>query len=158
LNTLRIVFADWKYVALAIALAGGFWTLFDVFDQLLFFSPVLTFYLPSDAYANFVLSFVTAGLLGLVLAMNVYIFKNSAVKVGKSIFSGSALTIVPSACAGCTSAGFFLVSTFGVAGATASSMLAEYQLPFRVAGLGLLIWAYSSTHRRLAQSCALALE
>jgi hypothetical protein len=153
-----MVFADCRYVALAIAIAGGFWALFNIFDQLLFFSPVLAFYLPSDAYANFALSFMTAGLLGVVLAMNAYIFRNSTVKVGKSVFSGSALSIVPSACAGCTSAGFFLVSTFGVAGATASSMLAEYQLPFRVAGLGLLIWAYSSTHRRLAQSCALVPE
>lgn len=153
-----MVFADWKYVVLAIAIAGGFWTLFNVFDQLLFFSPVFAFYLPSDAYANFVLSFITAGLLGVVIATNVHIFRNSAVKIGKSVFSGSVLSIVPSACAGCTSAGFFLASTFGVAGATTSSMLTEYQLPFRIAGLGLLIWGCFLTYRRLAQSCALVSE
>ena len=151
---LRMVFSGKPYAALAAAIAAGFWVLFSVFDQLLFFSP-LSFYIPSDAYISFPLSIVTAVLLGVVLSMNVYIFKNSKVKLGASLFSGSALSVASSACAGCTSAGFFFATTFGVAGAAASSLLIEYQMPLRLAGLALLVWAYYSAHRRLLQSCVI---
>lgn len=153
-GALRLVFADRSYVSLAVAVAAGFWVFFAVLDQLFFLSPVLAFYIPSDAYANLALSTITAVLLGMVIAMNVHVFRHSQVKIGSSIFSSSALSILPSACAGCTSAGFFLASTFGVAGATAASALAEYQLPMRVAGLALLAWAYYSVNKRIKQSCA----
>ena len=156
-GALRLVFADRSYVSIAVAVAAGFWVFFAVLDQLLFLSPVLAFYIPSDAYANLALSTITALLLGMVIAMNVHVFRHSQVKIGSSIFSSSALSILPSACAGCTSAGFFLASTFGVAGATAASALAEYQLPMRVAGLALLAWAYYSVNKRVTQSCAVRL-
>jgi hypothetical protein len=153
-----MVFSEKAYVALAIAIAAGFWVLFSVFDQLLFLSPVIAFYIPADAYAGFALSIATSTLLGIVLSMNVYIFKNSKVKVGASLFSGSALSIASSACAGCTSAVFFFATTFGVAGAVATSLLIEYQLPLRFAGLALLGWAYYSAHKRLLQSCLIKPE
>ena len=41
-----MVFSKWPYVAIAGVVATGFWIIFNVFDQLLFFSPVLFFYLP----------------------------------------------------------------------------------------------------------------
>lgn len=154
MSALRLVFADKSYIAIAMAIAAGFWMLFAVLDQLMFLSPVLAFYIPSDAYASLALSTSTAGLLGVVLAMNVHVFRHSQVRMGSSVFSSSALSILPSACAGCTSAGFFLASAFGVAGATAATALAEYQLPMRLAGLGLLAWAYYSVDKRVTQSCA----
>ncbi|MEO9294754.1 MAG: hypothetical protein ABI347_04050 [Nitrososphaera sp.] len=147
------VFADLSYVALAVAIAAGFWVLFAILDQLMFLSPVFAFYIPSDAYAGLALSTVTAALLGVVIAMNVHVFRHSTVKIGSSIFSSSALSVLPSACAGCTSAGFFLASAFGVAGATAASALAEYQLPMRLAGLALVGWAYYSVNKRVMQAC-----
>lgn len=155
---LRMVFSEKAYVALATAIAAGFWVLFGVFDQLLFLSPVIAFYIPADAYAGLALSIATSALLGIVLSMNVYIFRNSKVKVGASLFSGSALSVASSACAGCTSAGFFFATTFGVAGAAATSLFIEYQLPLRLAGLALLGWAYYTTHRRLLQSCMIKPE
>lgn len=155
---LRMVFANRAYIALAIAIAAGFWTVFSKLDQLLFFEPVVVFYLPSDAYTSFALSTVTAGLLGVVLAMNVYVFRNSRVRLGASLFSGSALSVASSACASCTSAGFFFVTTFGVAGAAATSLFAQYQLPLCAAGLVLLVWAYYSVNKRLGQSCMLEPE
>lgn len=155
MNTIpfKMVFANKAYVALAAAIAAGFWTLFSMLDQLLFFEPVVVFYLPADAYASFALSTVTSVLLGIVLAMNVYIFKNSRVRLGASLFSGSALSVASSACAGCTSAGFFFVTTFGVAGAATTSLLTQYQLPLRIAGIALLVWAYYSVNKRLGKSC-----
>jgi hypothetical protein len=154
-NALRLVFAHRSYAILAVAIAAGFWALFAILDQLMFLSPVFAFYIPSDAYANLAISTATAALLGAVIAMNVHVFQHSTVKIGSSsIFSSSALSVLPSACAGCTSAGFFLASTFGVAGATAASALAEYQLPVRLAGLALVAWAYYSVSKRVTQGCA----
>ncbi|MEW5840136.1 hypothetical protein [Nitrososphaera sp.] len=157
IDSLRLVFSSSDsgkaYVALAAAVAAGFWVLFGILDQMLFLSPVLAFYIPSDAYVSFLLSALTAVLLGIVVSMNVYVFRNSRVKVGASLFSGSALSVASSACAGCTSAGFFFATTFGIAGATATSLLAQYQLPLRLVGVGLLVWALYSVNRRLNQSC-----
>lgn len=148
-----MVFEDRAYATLAVAIAAGFIVLFSVLDQLLFFAPVPAFYLPSDAVANFTLSVITAGLLGAVVSMNVYVFRNSKVRVGASLFSGSTLSVASSACAGCTSAGFFFVTTLGVAGVAATSFFAQYQLPLRLVGIALLIWAYYAVNKRLGQAC-----
>jgi hypothetical protein len=153
------VFSSKVYVMLALAVAVGFWILMAQFDQLLFFSPVPAFYIPSDVWVSFALSTMTSILLGIILSMNVYVFRTSKVKVGtSSLFSGSTLGIISGACAGCTSAGFFLVTTFGIAGVTAISMLAQYQMPLRLASIGLLVWAYYSVHKRIAQSCNIKLD
>src|SRR5574341_1999695 len=154
----KMVFANRAYVVLATAIAAGFWTLFNVLDQLLFFSPVLAFYIPGDAALGFALSIITSITLGVVISMNVYVFKNSRVKLGASLFSGSTLSVVSSACAGCTSASFFLVTTFGVAVAAATSIFAQYQIPLRLVGIALLAWAYYSVNKRLNQACTLKPE
>jgi hypothetical protein len=155
--SIKIVFSNRFYIALAIAVAAVFWIVFNVFDGLLFFSPVLTFYypLPEDSIPGFVLSNITAALVGIVVSMNVYIFKNHKVKFGTSFFSGSTLGTVSSMCASCSSVGFFLATTFGAAGVAASSFIANYQFPLRLIAVGLLIWAYYSAHRKITTSCIL---
>lgn len=155
MNSFLMVFAKKKHVAIALAVAGGLWVLMMNLDQLLFFSPVFAFYIPADAWTNFTLSTIVSALLGVVVSMNVYIFRTSKVRLGGSFFSGSTLGLVSSCCAGCTSAGFFLVTTFGVAGVAAMGVLAQYQLPLRLASIGLLVWAYYSAQRRIGQSCAI---
>jgi hypothetical protein len=74
LEATKTVFTtSWTYVTMAAAITTIFWILFSFFDQLLlFFSPVLTFYLPEDAIGNFVLSSITAAILGLVINMNIH--------------------------------------------------------------------------------------
>lgn len=152
----RMVFSQKKYVGLAAAIAIAFWTLFNVLDELLFFSPFLNFYypLPADAILGFVLSNITAALIGIVVCMNLYIVRNSRIGVGKSsLFSGSFLGTASSMCASCSSVGFYLVTTFGAAGVATSSFLSNYQIPLRLIAVGLLIWAYYSAHRRITSSC-----
>src|SRR5919204_1886057 len=96
----KIVFSKWAYTTLAGAIAGIFWIIFNSFDQLLFFFPVLTFYLSSDAILSFIISNITAVLLGIVISMNVYVFKNlKRLKIiggASSLFSGSSLSIISS--------------------------------------------------------------
>ncbi len=154
MNAFRLVFAGKAYIALAVAVFAGLWVLMVQFDQLLFFEPLVAFHVPPGSEPFLALSTVTAMLLGIVVSMNVYVFRTSKVRLGVSFFSGSTLGVVSSACAGCTSAGFFMATTFGVAGAATASVFAEYQLPLRVLSVGLLGWALYSVSRRVTQSCA----
>lgn len=154
MRSLSMVFSkNIAHVALAATVAVLFWVVMAYFDQLLFFSPMLAFSVPPSGWPGFLLSTVTAILLGIVISMNVYIFRTSAVKIGPSLISGSALGVVSSACAGCTSAGFFMIGTFGVAGATATSLFAQYQLLLRLVSIGLLAWAMYSANKRITQNC-----
>lgn len=154
----RMVFSDKSYVALTIAVAVAFWIIFNVLDGLLFFSPIVNFYypIPQDAIPGFIASNIMAALVGIVVCMNVYVFRNSKAGVSKSsFFSGSTLGTVSSMCASCSSVSFYLATTFGAAGVAASSFMSNYQLPLRLIAVGLLIWAYYSAHRRITKSCQL---
>ncbi len=150
-----MVFSSKAYVALAISVFAGFWLMMAHFDQLLFFEPLLAFHVPPGSEPQLALSTATAGLLGAVVSMNVYVFRTSKVRIGASFFSGSTLGVVSSACAGCTSAGFFMATTFGVAGAATASVFAQYQLLLRLLSIGLLAWALYSVNKRVGQSCAI---
>ena len=151
-----MVFSSKPYAALAAAVAVAFWIIFNILDGLILLSPLNFYYpIPEDAVPGFVLSHVTAALVGIVVGMNVYLFRNLAAKSNKSPFlSGSTLGTVSSMCASCSSVGFYLAATFGTAGVAASTFLTNYQLPLRLLAIGLLIWAYYSAHRRITKSCA----
>jgi hypothetical protein len=154
LLTIRIAFGNPFYLVIATAIAVLSWITFNILDDLLFFSPILVFYLPDDAITGFVLSSVTSVLLGLVVAMNVYVFRHTRTKISRaSLFSGSSLSVITSACASCSSLGFFLISTFGSVGVLASTILSNYQVPLRLISIGLLLWATYSVSKRLAASC-----
>jgi len=152
----RMVFSNKTYIALAAAVAVVFWTIFNVLDGLILLSPLNFYYpIPADAFPGFVLSHVTAALVGVVVSMNVYMFRNLRAKGDKAPFlSGSTLGTMSSMCAGCSSVGFYLAATFGTAGVAASTFLSNYQLPLRLLAVGLLIWAYYSAQKRIVKSCA----
>ncbi len=150
----RIVFSRWFYLSIAAITAAIFWTVFSIFDQLLFFSPIVIFYLPDDAVIGFILSTLISILLGIIVSMNLYILKHSKLKMNlASFFSGSTVSVLSSTCASCSSLGFLLVSTFGGAGIAASTFLSNYQTPLRVLSIVLLIWALYSIINKLSQTC-----
>ena len=156
-TSVRIVFANWHYVVIAGVISTIFWILFSIFDQLLFFTPVLVFYLPDDAVTGFILSTITTVLLGIVVGMNVYVLRHSiGLKINiKSLFSGSTLSVLSSTCVSCSSLGPLLVSTFGGIGVAASAFLTNYQTPLRIFSIALLIWALYSISNKLSKSCIL---
>jgi hypothetical protein len=155
LISIKLVFSHWAYIALAGTIATTFWIVFNVFDQLLFFSPIVVFYLPDDAIMGFILSNITAILLGIVVSVNIYVLKHSrSIKLNAaSFFSGSSIGVLSSTCASCSSLGFLLVSVFGGAGVTISTFLSNYQTPLRIISIALLLWAYYSISARLTLSC-----
>jgi hypothetical protein len=154
----KSVFSYWTYISLAGTIAAIFWIVFNFFDQLLFFSPIVIFYLPDDATLDFILSNITAVLLGMVVSMNVYVFKHArGMRLSAaSFFSGSSIGVLSSTCASCSSLGFLLVSTLGGAGITISTFLSNYQTPLRIVSIALLLWAFYSISIRLTRSCSIA--
>ena len=150
----RMVFSNPLYIAIAAAIFTTFWIIFNVFDQLLFFSPIVTFYLPDDAVTGFILANITSLLMGILVAMNVYIFRNSIrLKFDKSIFSGSLLAIASSACASCSSIGFLVTSTFGGFGIVTIDLLTNYQTPLRVISIVILLWALYHVQNKIIKPC-----
>jgi hypothetical protein len=157
LLSIKIVFISWIYIVLAGAVASIFWIIFNIFDQLLFFSPVFVFYLPDDAFVGFVLSNITAILLGIMVSMNIYVLRHShrSDTSFASFFSGSTISVISSTCTSCSSLGFLLVSVLGGAGVTASTILSNYQMPLRMVSITLLIWAFYSTSNKLTKNCSI---
>jgi hypothetical protein len=154
LLSIKMVFTRPIYLAIAAGVTTVFWILFNMLDELLFFDPVFVFYLPGDAVFSFMFTNITAPLLGAVVAMNIYVFRNSKIKLSRaSLFSGSSISVVSSACANCSSLGFFLVSTFGSAGLLASTIMSNYQIPLRLLSVGVLLWALYVISSRLTSSC-----
>ena len=152
----KIVFSKWSYILIAFATALAFWIVSSILDQLLYFTPIVYFYLPEDAVVGFILAIITSLLLGIIVSMNIFVFKNTRTKIKTaSFFSGSTLGLLSSTCASCSSLGFLIVSTLGAAGVTASSFLSNYQIPMRLLSIGLLAWAYYSVSRQLMNSCAI---
>jgi hypothetical protein len=152
---IKLVFSHWAYIAIAGTIATVFWIVFNVFEQLLFFYPIVVFYLPEDAITGFILSNITAILLGIVVSMNIYVLKHSrGIKLNAtSFFSGSTIGVLSSTCASCSSLGFLLVSTLGGAGMALSTFLSNYQTPLRIVSIALLLWAYYSVSIRLTMAC-----
>ena len=152
----KIVFSKWSYILIAFATALAFWIVSSILDQLFYFTPIVFFYLPEDAVVGFILATIISILLGIIVSMNIYVFKNTRTKIKTaSFFSGSSLGVLSSTCASCSSLGFLLVSTLGAAGVTASSFLSNYQIPLRLLSIGLLAWAYYSVSRGLMKSCTI---
>jgi len=157
-NAFRIVFSRKVYVLLAAVSAFVLWTLFNILDGLILLSPMLTFYLPipADAIPGFILSILTASLAGVVISMNLFIFFAGVKIRNASFLSGSTLGTMSSMCASCSSVGFYLASTFGVAGVAASSFLSTYQLPLRIVAIAILAVALFTSQRKIAKACRIS--
>ena len=152
----KLVFSRIFYIALTIAIAFTFWIIFNLFEQLIFFWPVWVFYLPEYALLGFVVTNITAILLGMLISMNIYVIRNSRLKITKSsLFSGTGLSILSSTCVSCSSIGFLLISTFGGLGILISNFLSTYQLPLRLLSICILLFALYSVHKRITKICVI---
>jgi hypothetical protein len=145
-------------VALAAAVAIASWIVFNVFDGLMFFEPIINFHypLPEDAVPGFILSNVTTALLGIIASMNVC----TSLEVPRQKFPRhhsfqDRLWARFQACVSCSSFGFYLATIFGSAGVAASTFMPNYQiLPLGLVAIGVLVLAYYSTHKRILGTCS----
>lgn len=149
-----MVFSSKIYVLIAASVAVPFWIVFNTFDQLLFFSPSVIFYMRDGALPGFMLSTAAAILTGIVVSMNIYALRHSISKSLGSLFSGSSVGVTTSVCASCSSLAFFLVTSLGTAGLAISTFLSNYQIHLRLLSIVILIWAYYSVHKKITASCS----
>ena len=155
LSSFRIVFSNTLYLIISAIVTILFWIILNIAGELLFFSPIWVFYLPDDALFGFILTNITALLIGIVVSMNTYIIVNSNLKLSRSLFSGTSIGLISSTCASCSSIGFALVSTFGGIGILISNFFSVYEIPLRIISIAILVYAIYSAHDRITKSCLL---
>ena len=127
-----------------------------ILSEYIFLEPYVTGHIPKGTEFGFSLIILLSGLSALVLPMNVYrinILKNSTNKIGGSVF-GSFIGAAAGACS-CGPIGFAIISTFGSVGATSIAFLTNYEIPIRIAAIGLLAVTYYTTIRSLKVECKL---
>ena len=153
--SVKMVFSNVYYFILAAAISISFWIFFSIFDQLLFFSPILYFYLPDDAIPKFIASTIISVLLGIVISMNIFTFKFLKLRFSKSLFSAGGLGILTGSCASCSSLGFVLISSMGGIGITFSSFISNYELHLQILSVAILIYGLISIDSKLTKNCLL---
>jgi hypothetical protein len=113
-------------------------------------------HIPSGTELGFVLIVIISALSALVLPMNIFriiILQKSKQKIGGSII-GSIVGAAAGACS-CGPIGFAVISTFGSVGATATAFLTNYEIPIRIAAIGILTVTYFTTVKSLKTECKL---
>lgn len=122
----KAIFSNRVYITLAVFVAAIFWLISNISNQLLFFSPSLTFYwpIPESSISSFVLSNIIADLTGIVVSMTLYMYGHSTDKVKNGnkkmknaggrhhrrhrhltsllVSSFSSIGVISSICAGCS--------------------------------------------------------
>lgn len=63
-----------------------FWVVTNRFDNILFFSPFLAFYVPSDMFGIFFLSCINSILVGILVNFNLHIMRNLKLRMSKSLY------------------------------------------------------------------------
>ena len=144
-------------VLLAISIALGFTILLSYFDQFLFFTPYVTFYLPTGRAATFFLDVAVSVLSGIVLSLSVFQLEtipSGAKRGGKVGIAGMVAAFVAGACP-CYYLVPLLVVAGGVGGAlgTVGILFYAYQLPIKFASVILLIVVSFSLERSLRAYC-----
>lgn len=153
--SIKMVFRNVYYFILAAAISISFWIFFSILDQLLFFSPILYFYLPEDAIPKFIASTILSVLLGFVISMNIFTFKFLKLGFSKSLFSAGSLGILSGSCASCSSLGFVLISLMGGIGITFSNFISNYELHLQILSVAILIYGLISIDSKLTKNCLL---
>jgi hypothetical protein len=155
-DVLKTVFSNYRYSLLAIGIFVSMLVGLLILSEYIFLEPYVTGHIPKDTEFGFSLIVILSGLSALVLPMNVYrinILKNSKRKISGGVF-GSFIGAAAGACS-CGPIGFALISTFGSVGATSLAFLTSYEIPIRIAAIGLLAITYYTTIKSLKIECKL---
>ena len=150
----KMVFSYKKYLGLSITVFAGLLISLSIVSQFIFLSPIFVFHVPTNSILDFVLIFIIASLSGIVTSLSVYRIRMLGNKIRKSGtgFFGSIIGAGAGAC-GCGSFGFAAVSIFGTIGGTATSFLANYEMPLRVISIAILCYAYYASVKSITSQC-----
>ncbi len=141
------------YVALAVAITGGMAFGLLLLSEFIFLVPYIIGHIPSGTEIGFALVLAISVMSGLVIPMNVYRIRT--MRNNKTMGGGVAGSLIGAAAGACSCGpvGFALISTFGSAGAAASSFLTNYDTPIRIVALAILFVTLYTTTRSLNVQC-----
>ncbi len=153
-QTIKLVFSNFKYVVLAIGIFVPMLIGLLILSEYIFLEPYVVSHIPSGTELGFILIVILSALSALVIPMNIFrinILKSSKQKIGGGIF-GSIIGAAAGACS-CGPVGFAVISTFGSVGATATAFLTNYEIPIRSLAIAILVITYFTTVKSLKIEC-----
>jgi len=107
-----------------------------------------------DRAFSFTLLVAISFMSAVVIPMNIYrirTLQKSTTKIGGSLL-GSIIGASAGICS-CGPIGFSIISTFGTVAGTATAFLTNYEIPLRLASLGLLCLVYYTTAKSISIEC-----
>ena len=126
----------------------------SIISEFLFVEPFIIFHVIEDRVTSFVLIVFISLMSAIVIPMNIYrirTLQKSTTKIGGSI-AGSIIGASAGICS-CGPIGFSIISTFGTVAGTATAFLTNYEIPLRLASLGLLCLVYYTTVKSISIEC-----
>jgi hypothetical protein len=151
----RTAFSNPLHIAIASITGMIFWVVTNTFDNILFFSPFLAFYVPIDMHGMFLLSSINAILVGILVNFSLHIMRNLKLKISRSALSGTTISIISSTCVSCSTFAFTIASTLGALGFAVSDFLAANQTIIREISTIILLFAVLANYIKIRKSCVL---
>ena len=159
MSEIKLVFSNYKYVALSLAIFVGLLFPLLLISEYIFLEPYFIAHVYSGTELGLALIVIMVGLAGLVLPMNIYRIKmlqTSKKKMSGGVL-GSMIGSAAGAC-GCGPVGFTVFSTFGSLGATASAFLTNYEIPIRITAIAILALTLYTTSKSIQKECHINLK
>ena len=152
-NIFGTVYSNPSYILIAI---GIFFLLFVpliIISEFLFLEPFLVFSIYPETTLSFSLIVILSLFSSIAVSMNIFRVKliKETKKMGSSII-GTIIGASAGACS-CGPIAFSVITTFGTAGSIASSFLTLYEIPIRLASIGILIIVIFVTTKSLSHEC-----
>ena len=148
------MFSTYSYALLAGIIFVCMFIPLSILSEFLFIEPFVVFNVIEDRVSSFVLIIFISLMSAIVIPMNIYRIKTlqkSTTKIGGSIV-GSIIGASAGICS-CGPIGFSIISIFGTVAGTATAFLTNYEIPLRLASLGLLCLVYYTTAKSISIEC-----
>ena len=149
----RTAFSNPLYLIIASIAGFVFWIVTNTFDNILFFSPYLAFYVPNDMTGVFFLSCINSILVAVLVNFNLHIIRDLKLRISNSAVAGTTISVISSACASCSTLGFILASTFGELAVVVSNFLSGNQIIIREISTLILLIAVCTCYIKIRESC-----
>ena len=149
-----MVFSSYSYVLLAGIIFVCMLIPLSILSEFLFIEPFFVIHVIEDRTFSFTLLVAISFMSAVVIPMNIYrirTLQKSTTKIGGSLL-GSIIGASAGICS-CGPIGFSIISTFGTVAGTATAFLTNYEIPLRLASLGLLCLVYYTTAKSISIEC-----
>ena len=149
-----MVFSSYPYVLVAGIIFVCMFIPLSILSEFLFIEPLFVIHVIEDRVFGFTLLVAISFMSAVVIPMNIYrirTLQKSTTKIGGSLL-GSIIGASAGICS-CGPIGFSIISTFGTVAGTATAFLTNYEIPLRLASLGLLCLVYYTTAKSISIEC-----